>query len=149
MKLFSFVLIGLIAVGGFGFDRTSSGCGLTKTKNGSWIATKSLNLSMWSDSKINHLPSLTKEQIIIATKELVSFRDELTEDRGVKTAVDAIKTLSDLSESNDVVMVYYKVNNRSVTEIRYYPGGNPYGIIFETGSTEILADNEDDTISCR
>ena len=133
----------------FGSSRLGSKCGLTDDKNDSWARTKSLNISTWSDARISELPTLTKQQIIIAAKDLTEGPDGLAADIEIKNTIDAVKVLRQNSEGGDVYVMYYKVNRLDITEVLHYPGGNPVGIIFKTGSKRIHAENGDDTIICR
>ena len=149
MKTLSIIFTLFLALNSFGSTRFGSKCGLTNAKDESWTRTKSFNISSWSDARITGLPTLTKQQIIIAAKDLTKGPDGLVADIEIKTTIDAVNVLRGNSEGGDVYVMYYKVNRLDVTEVLHYPGGNPVGIIFKTGWKRIHAENGDDTITCR
>jgi hypothetical protein len=67
----------------------------------------------------------------------------------IKSTVQAVKYLRENSESEDVYVQNYQVKKLEVTEISFWPGGNPYGYIFLSGTTHLIAFNQDDSIVCK
>ena len=149
MKTFSFIFAAFLALNAFGSSKLGSKCGLTDAKDDSWTTTKTLNISKWSDARISELPTLTKQQVIITAKDLTQGPTGLATEIDIKNAIDAVTVLRENSESGDVYIKYYDVKRLAVTEVLLYPGGNPVGIIFKTGSKRIHAENGDDTVTCR
>ena len=150
MKRWLLVLVSATSICGMATaSRLGYQCGLTDSKDDSWKRTKSLNVSRWSEAQIDGLPTLTKQQIIIAAKDLTQGPNGLSADIEIRSTIDVVHVLRGNSEGGDVYVMYYDVRALSVTEVLHYPGGNPVGILFETGSKHIHAENGDDTITCR
>ena len=130
-------------------DRWGSQCGLTDGKDD--VAWKSIGqdqqLTQATDQELKNLPTLTKQQLIIAAKEVAKEREDHF--LVVKNTVQSVKYLRENSEAEDVYVRNYKVKKLLVTEISYWPGGNPYGYIFLSGTTRLIAFNQDDSVACK
>ncbi len=130
-------------------DRSGSDCGLTDFRNvDEWLSLGEQQiLTQMTDQELSRLATLTKQQLIITAKEETKARD--TNPAVIKNVVQAVKYLRENSESEDVHVTLYKVNKLVVTEIAFWPGGNPYGYVFLRGTTRLIALNQDDEVSCR
>lgn len=150
MKWLSFLFLSTLSLHAFGDHKPGSQCGLTDEKNDTtWTKTKSLFVSEWKEEKVKQLDTLTKQQLIIAAKDLTKGEDGFATEIKIKTTWDAINALRENSEGEDVAVEYYSVNNLSMTQVVFYPGGNPVGVLFKTGTKKIYATNSDDHIECR
>ena len=130
-------------------DRSGADCGLTDFRNvDEWISLGEQQiLTQMTDQELSRLATLTKQQLIITAKEETKARD--TNPAVIKNVVQAVKYLRENSESEDVHVTLYKVNKLVVTEIAFWPGGNPYSYVFLRGTTRLIALNQDDEVSCR
>lgn len=144
MKYSLFVMF--LAVNLFADSKPGSKCGLTDSKDDAWKETKSISLTDASNSRINNLPTLVKQQLIIAAKEFADFGEG---SNVIKNTVDAVNYLRANSDANTLSVVYYNVKRLKVTEVLHYPGDNPNAAIFLTGTRTIIAYNGDDSITCR
>ncbi|MGE0867859.1 MAG: hypothetical protein AB7P03_04830 [Kofleriaceae bacterium] len=80
--------------------------------------------------------ALLGEQIIAAAKASTG------------EAYTAVAQVFDASEANEVTVVELTAaSGATFRAIRYYPGGNPYGAIFVSGTTELAAVFQDDDIT--
>ena len=147
MKLLTFSVLTLaFAFSAIGANKLGSQCGLLDSFEGEQLKAigkgVQLDLSTPSD-KVRKLPTLTKQQLIIAAKY---FANENGESIEIKNTQDAINFLSG---SDGINVDSFKVNKLRVTEVMYYPGENPYSVVFLLGTTHILAFGQDGTVVCR
>ena len=149
MKALLLITLSLVTFNLQAGDRWGSQCGLTDDKNETdWKSVgKDLKLTLATDEELNSLPTLTKQQLIITAKAEAKERDE--DAVAIKNTVQAVKYLRENSESEDVYVRNYKVKKLNVTEISFWPGGNPYGHIFLSGTTHVIAFNQDDSVACK
>ena len=132
----------------FAATQWGSECGLTDSKDETWVSSgKVLDLAKASDARINALPSLTKQQIIITAKDTAA--DFGSDPKNIKSTAKAVELLRDHSESRDLQVYDYIVKKVKYTEVTFWPGGNPYGHIFHIGTTHVVALNEDGSIKCK
>jgi hypothetical protein len=125
--------------------RWGSECGLTDQKDDSWVEVgKGLNLQKASKAEIRKLPTLIKQQLIIMAKEFAKGSED---NIPIRCAVEAVGYLNG-TDGGPYVFTYL-VGGKEYTEVLIYPGDNPFGVIFKQGTTTIVADNGDDSISCR
>ena len=123
-----------------------SECGLTDSKDESWVELKSVDLTRASNARINALPTLTKQQLIITAKTFNDFGNGPSE---INNTVDAVEYLRQNSDGLHLSVNNYRVNRRLVTEVLHYPGDNANAAIFKTGTRTIIAFNGDDSITCK
>ena len=147
MKKLSVLFLVGASLTSFGADRLGSKCGLTDDFDDSWVQTKQINLSQAPQSKVKKLSRLTKQQFIITAKYFAKEKNKTS--GSIHNTQQAVEWLANDSEAADVDVTYYNVNDASVTQVIHYPGGNPYGVIFQTGSKTIVAYNQDGAIVCR
>ena len=148
MKKWLMVLISLSSLSAMAAEKLGSKCGLTDFKeDGEWKLVKSVDLGRARDSKIQELPTLTKQQLIIAAKELA--KRHAKEGLEINNTLGAVGNLRGNSEGGDLSVDYYKVKNLKITEVVHYPGGNPYGVFFIQGTRRIQAYDEDSTVYCK
>lgn len=116
-------------------------CGLTEDSSEDWkeVKERSLDFSKMNDAKIAALPSVTKQQLVLAAKEI---------DSKVTTAVEAVALLKDSSESEDLYYNVFEYDGVTYNEVLIYPGGNASGLIFKDGSLSVHAFNGDGSIEC-
>ncbi len=146
MKHLLFITLALVfAIQSQGSEKLGSECGLTDTnEESSWkVFGNSLAFDMGDKEKILKLRSLTKQQIIITAKYFVAQNGL---DITIRNTLDAAKFLSEADGFN---VTNYNVNGKRVTEVTYYPGENPYGVIFQYTSSHILGYSEDGTVYCK
>lgn len=120
-----------------------SKCGLTDSKDQWAQVSKTQHLDRLNATQASALPTLLKQQLIITAKHFVN---ENSDHLSINSAYEAIQYLK-ISQGPDVSE--YQVRGRRYTEIRGYPGDNPYGVIFQMGTLTVVAYNEDDSIRCR
>ncbi len=148
MKQLLLVLISIGSLSAMATNKLGSKCGLTNFKeDGKWKLLNRIDLGTAKDSKIQELPTLIKQQIIIAAKKIANKREE--EGLDIKNTLDAVNNLRNNSEGEDLSIDYYKVKELKITEVVHYPGGNPVGVFFIQGTTHIQAYDEDSTIICK
>ena len=126
--------------------KLGSECGLKDSLAGTDVHPVGAVLSIDSStpvSKIAKLPTLTKQQLIITAKYFLKTNGETTE---INNTEDAINYLSG---SDGINVNRYIVKKSRITQVTYYPGENPYSVIFLSGTTHVIAYGEDDTIYCR
>ena len=146
MKMFSFLFLAVtFAINAQAAYVPGSQCGLTDKAGDGWVTTKSFDLRQASEERISELPTLTKQQLIIAAKELAG-KPASSE---IKSTVDAVNYLRNNSVGEDLVIVHFNYAGEKFTHILHYPGDNPYGVIFEQGTRHIVALNSDDSVSCK
>ncbi len=149
MNVIKSVVVGLTLLASPVFAaELGSQCGLTDFKDDSWKQTKLISLSRADEEKVSNLDTKTKQQIII-TANHYSASGFGEAPKKFRSTWEAVEFMRGNSEAGDMAVVYYNVNGVRVTEVLHYPGGNPVGIIFPTGSRTMLAENGDDTITCK
>ena len=127
--------------------KPGSQCGLTDSIDDSWITTARRSLTDASDRTISNLPTLTKQQLIIAANEESKRRGE---NEKFQSAVEAVDYLRESSTSNDVTIIHMEVDGRRmVTLVEIYPGENPYGSIFAQGTRRVIAYEKDSSVECK
>jgi len=133
----------LTAISVNAFAKAGSACGLTDSKDETWAINLSMDLSTVPNSYIHRIPKRTKQQIIITAKEFSKHAEHGT---AINNTIDAVNYLRQFDGPyiEDII-----VNDVIYTEVRTYPGDNPVGLIFKHGSTTIVAENGDDSITCR
>lgn len=106
---------------------------------------KPLSLDRLSDAELRALPTLIKQQIVIAAMRLLTESAEKFQDEndGVVTAVRLLAEAG--SEAN---YASYRAYGSAFSEVVFYPGDNRYGAIFQFGSRSILALIEDSSVVC-
>jgi hypothetical protein len=125
--------------------KAGSYCGLvdSTTEEAGFIETAVRSLNQASRATIEKLPTLTKQQIIIAAK-LMSEGD--TDAPEIKNTFDAVEYMR---RADGPAIIHAKAGDTKVTEIRSYPGDNPVGPIFLQGTKRIIAFDNDQDISCK
>jgi len=147
MKMKSVVLALVLSVTpAFASEDLGHACGLTDAKDASWKVNKRIGLSRDVEEKVANLDTKTKQQIIIAANH---FGPDFGAEGKFKSTLEAVEFMRGNSEGGDMDVMYYTVNGRRFTEVLHYPGGNPVGVLFKTGSRTIVAENGDDTIVCK
>lgn len=137
----------LLSFSSMAASKLGSKCGLTDSKDDEWLGVgRSINLTSAKSAFINALPTLTKQQLIIAAKEYIKGGGE---EADIQNTVDAVNYLRQYSDGHSLSVSNYQVINSRVTEVLHYPGDNPNGVIFRTGTRTVVAYNGDDTILCR
>jgi len=149
MKALLLITLSLVTLNLQASIRWGSQCGLTDAKDETEWKSVSENqrLTQATAQELNSLPTLTKQQLIITAKDEAKDRDD--DASAIKNTVQAVKYLRENSESEDVDVRNYKAKKLRVTEISFWPGGNPYGHIFLSGTTRVIAFNEDDSVACK
>lgn len=106
------------------------------------LGAKGFDLQDYDDKKVARLPTLTKQQIIIAAKKMAAEEDVST----ITNTESAVKYL--LEAGFELSVSHFTVNGKEFTEVKHWPGDNPYGIIFLKDTLHIVAANEDGSIAC-
>lgn len=133
-----------LSITSISYAQSASECELSEKKDESWIEVEeTLNLEKYSSSEINLLATVTKQQVIITAKKIAK---DNAEEIVIKGTLDAVNFLN---QSEGPYISNYTVNGKNYTEILAYLGDNPVGLIFERGTTRIIAYNNDETISCQ
>lgn len=86
------------------------------------------------------LSKLQESQIIITAKRYAERAPR------TMTIQMALKELMDNSEGGDLYYKVFKFKNKKYNLVQYYPGGNPYGLVFK--GTEIVAERTDGDLNC-
>lgn len=143
------VLVSFTNLSLFATPKWGSECGLTDDKNDeAWIQVgRTLDLRKASPDKLQALPTLTKQQIIITAKD--EAKDRGDDASSIKDTEQAAEYLKANSESQDIQVANFKVKKLKVTLVSFWPGGNPYAHIFLYGTRHVIAFNQDDTIACK
>lgn len=116
-------------------------CGLPGLQDESWqVVGKRYLLDRASPKEVAALPTLVKQQLIIAAK--ASFQSE---EKPIKNTAAAVGLLQ---KDDGPYVINYLVNGRIITQVETFPGDNRYGVIFEAGTLHIIAENGDDSIFC-
>jgi hypothetical protein len=124
--------------------RLGSQCGLVDSTEGEdFVVTASRSLDNASYAAINKLPTLTKQQLIIAAKDVAKGDIEAPEINNTFTAVRYLRSFRGLT------IVHANAGGTMVTEMRSYPGDNAYGPIFLQGTKRIVAFENDGDIVCK
>ncbi len=126
-------------------NKFGSQCGLIDTNESKdWIvAPGSLSFVSSSDPKIKRLSTLTKQQLIITAKH---FAAENSNEEAINNTRDAVEYLV---SSGELTISSVRVGNKRLTEVMYFPGENPYSVIFKAGTTHVLAYGKDGTVYCK
>jgi hypothetical protein len=127
--------------------RFGSECGLVDSSGDEALVDvgRPRSLGRATDAQIHALPTLVKQQLIIAARHLidehvaVEFRD----------SVEAANCLREGSEAGDLSVYDFRVNGRRYTQVMTYPGGNPYGVIFLAETRTVVAFTQDSDIVCK
>ncbi len=149
MKLVSlFTLITVIALNLFAAERTKFGseCGLADDINDLKEVGRFISLDHASDTKINSLPTITKQQLIITAKDIAA---DFGHREPIKTTLDAVSVLRSFSEGGGLSVQDYLSKGVRYTSVQFYPGGNPVGLIFKAGTRHAVASNGDETLTCK
>ncbi len=117
-------------------------CGLTDAKDDSWKELKSYNLNSASEEELAKLPTLVKQQVIVAAKYFASD-DPSVKIYGTNDAVEFLR------RSDGPYITHYLVGGKRFTEVLSFPGDNPVGLVFAYGSLHVVAKNGDNDIMCR
>lgn len=125
-----------------------SECSLTDNVDETWKYddSKEIALGQMTAAKVQKLPLVIRQQLIIAAKDSFKFMGEAVPE-GFGTA-EALAHLKDVSSGDEVYHFTVEVNGKMYEEIRTYPGDNASGLIFVKGTTRIVATNGDDNILC-
>ena len=123
--------------------KPGSKCGLVDNTE-DYKQVRTLNLDQPEREKIAVLPTLTKQQLIIAAKATAKDMHEEVE---IKNSYDAALYLE--RGRGDLSVITATAGKTKVTEIRAYPGDNAYGFLFVRGTNRIVGLNSDDDIVCR
>lgn len=146
MKTLSFLfLVMSFALNAHAAYVPGSQCGLTDEAGDGWVTTKTIDLRDASEERINELPTLTKQQLIIAAKAL-AVKEEAQK---IKSTIDAVEYLREASSGADLDVIHFSYKGGKFTQVLHYPGDNPYGMIFEQGTRHIVADNTDGSVNCK
>lgn len=100
-------------------------------------------LSRANTQRINGLPTLLRHQLVIAAKSAANGEVE------INNALDAVNYLRHNSDSSTLDVYDFRFNGNEFTQIKHYPGDNPYGFIFKRGTKNLFAYNEDGSVRCR
>lgn len=127
---------------------SGSQCGLTDTWGGDsdddgnpvgpqwkFDDAKTVDLAKLKPEDIRRLPDLLQRQLTAAVD-------------GAGNAEQAVQELLDGSEANEAYVYYFTFKNVKYVAVHSYPGGNPYGTIFEANSDQPFAKEGDGDISC-
>lgn len=119
-----------------------SQCGLTDLYgDDSWRESgKGIDLRSASPSTIAQLPTIIKQQLIIAAHHQ-------GEEQNLNT-LGAVEFFREFSEGGDLSISHFRVNGELFTQVLFYPGGNPGGSIFRYGQLRIIADISDSDVVC-
>lgn len=125
-----------------------SECGFTDDVDDSWQYddSKQISLGEMTAAKVQKLPLVTRQQLIIAAKDSLKFMGEAVPEKF--GAAEALAHLKDVSSGDEVYHFTVEVNGKVYEEIRTYPGDNSSGLIFVKGTTQVVATNGDDNILC-
>lgn len=91
-------------------------------------------------TETTRLSSLQKSQIIMTAKR---YAERVPR---TMTIAMAIESLMSNSEGGDLYYKVFKFKNKKYNLVQYYPGGNPYGLVFK--GTEIVAERTDGDLNC-
>lgn len=89
-------------------------------------------------TKAAGLSKLQKNQIIATAKRYTG--------KNRVTITAAINDLMENSEGGDLYYKVFKFKNVRYTMVEYYPGGNPYGVVFK--GLEAVAHRTDGDLNC-
>jgi len=146
MKKLSYLLLVLF----FGINASAayipgSECGLTDMTSDDWEFSHTYELSNADANQINALPTLTKQQLIIAAKDTASRFSKVK----INNTVEAVEFLRHNSDARSLSVENFAYRGERFTQVLHFPGDNPYGVIFERGTRHVVAYNSDDSISCK
>lgn len=88
------------------------------------------------------LSALQKNQIIITAKKLIESK--IPEKTNIKWAINE---LASNSEGGDITYIIFSYQGKIYNLVQSYPGGNPYGLVFE-GKKPVAARTDGD-VSCK
>lgn len=91
------------------------------------------------------MSKLVGNQILVTAQEGI---DAYIDQRPLDNATEGIQALVRWSEGGDVYREVGSFQGRKLEIIRYYPGGNPAGLIFNRGSVKPIASIQDSDIVC-
>lgn len=117
-------------------------CGLAAMEDFQGIPGTSLDLSAMSKKDLLDLPLVLKQQVIIMAK--LSLKESATK-MEIKSVVQAVNYLKSF---DGPYVDDYMVNGRRITQILTFPGDNAWGVLFETGTLNILGFNQDGDVAC-
>ncbi|MBC7690970.1 MAG: hypothetical protein H7222_04325 [Methylotenera sp.] len=92
---------------------------------------------------IARLPAIARKQLILYARS-----DAGSPPQPITTVTAAVQLLVDGSEGGEVDLENFSLEGRRFTRLLWYPGGNPYGVIFAYGTTRKLATLGDGDFSC-
>ncbi len=126
-------------------NKLGSQCGLLDTnESDDWkVASDTLSLNGSSDPKIKTLATLTKQQLIISAKYFAKQDGSEVEIKNTQQAVEYLSGPDGLTVSS------VTVGNKHLTEVMYFPGENPYSVVFMAGTIHVLAYGKDGTVYCK
>lgn len=122
-----------------------SKCGLTDATSEDWEQSKSVDLSNANSTEINALPTLTKQQLIIAAR----YRATRFSETEIRNTVQAVEYLRHNSDAHTLSVDHFAYRGERYTQVLHFPGDNPYGVIFKRETAHVVAYNSDDSISCK
>ncbi len=133
------------AFSAFGSYIPGSKCGLTDTTSDNWEHSRSVDLSRANEEQINALPTLTKQQLIIAAK----YEAKKFSEGEIHNTVEAVEYLRHNSDAKTLTVEHFAYREQRFTQVLHFPGDNPYGVIFTQGTLHVVAYNSDDSIDCK
>jgi hypothetical protein len=124
-----------------------SKCGLVDFSGDSAIVDIGLSKRL---TKATQLNLLARQQVMAAARQsnsdAVKYGVDSVALLGAQAAIDFLNAGSEGEES---YIQDFHIRGEVFTRVLSYPGGNPVGVIFEKGSSEILAQIEDSDIICK
>lgn len=108
---------------------------------------RQIDLSRMSDAEILALPALAKRQILAAAE--LELADMITSgEYSVTGILSAVRGLRKFSGGETVTLNDFDYQGRRFTQVKYFPGDNPGGVIFKRDSTDAIATINDSDINC-
>ena len=107
------------------------------SKRGKWV------------QQIDDLSKLEQKRVLITALDMAKQNAEFEEKVVIETPADALKYLKDGSEGGDVYVGAVMADNQVYSVVRYYPGGNPVGLIFRPHTTKVIGEIQDSSVNCR
>jgi len=90
------------------------------------------------------LTRLQKQQVVITANRLMA--DSGYDDIVYDNARFAIEALHEASEAGDITYFVFKLEGEIYSSVQIYPGGNPYGVIFQ--GTQAVGERHDGDVVC-
>ncbi len=126
------------------FATSQSDCDLLQNMTGETSFGEDNNLSDANPAAIASLSPMAQKQLITYARNYA----DTAESRLIKTAKEAVVYLTEGSEGSELYLNHFSYGGRKYTKIDWYPGGNPYSVIYAYGTVVQVATLEDGDFLC-